>query len=173
MMRRKTLVIALAVLFVLSGGYVFAQKWSAETMKKIEELKSMAGAKKEMAKSMPGVTEIKAEELKSWLDQGKKFVLLDDRTKSDYEKEHIPGALRLAPDDLEPDAKAAEKLGLKKDDIIVNYCNGIRCWRSPGTIVFLSELGYKNLYWYREGIPDWIKKGYDTVEGKEVGTWKK
>jgi len=121
MMMRKTLVIALAVLFVLSGGYVFAQKWSAESMKKIEALKSMAGAKQEMAESMPGVTKIKAEELKSWLDQGKKFVLLDTRTKSDYEKEHIPGALRLAPDDLEPDAKAAEKLGLKKDDIIVNY----------------------------------------------------
>jgi len=33
-------------------------------------------------------------------------------------------------------------------------------------MVLLQELGYKNLYWYREGLPDWIKKGYATVEGK-------
>lgn len=40
-------------------------------------------------------------------------------------------------------------------------------------MVLLQDIGYKNLYWYREGIPDWIKKGYDTVEGKEPGVWKK
>ncbi len=40
-------------------------------------------------------------------------------------------------------------------------------------MVLLQQLGYKNLYWYREGIPDWVKKGYATTEGKEPGAWKK
>jgi len=30
----------------------------------------------------------------------------------------------------------------------------------------LQDAGYKNLYWYRDGIPDWIKKGFPTAEGK-------
>ena len=33
-------------------------------------------------------------------------------------------------------------------------------------MVLLQELGYKNLHWYREGLPDWIKKGHPTVEVK-------
>lgn len=40
-------------------------------------------------------------------------------------------------------------------------------------MVLFQDLGYKNIFWHREGIPDWVKKGYDTVEGKEAGTWKK
>lgn len=120
-MIRKGLVITLVALFVMTG-VVFAQhKWSDATMKKIEELKIMSRDKKEMAESMPGIKKITADEVKKMLDEGKKIVLMDNRTASDYDKEHIPGAIRLAPDDLLPDPKAAEKLGLKKDDIIVNY----------------------------------------------------
>jgi rhodanese-related sulfurtransferase len=174
-MVRKVLVIVLALVFVLTGGYVLAQyKYSDATMKMIDELKILSRDKKDMPLTMAGVKMIKGEEIKKMLDEGTKFVLLDNRVPADYEKEHIPGALRLSPDDLlEKGPKAAEAIGLKKDDVIVNYCNGIKCWRSPGAIVILQELGYKNLSWYREGIPDWIKKGFDTVEGKEPGTWKK
>jgi rhodanese-related sulfurtransferase len=32
--------------------------------------------------------------------------------------------------------------------------------------MLLKHLGFKNLYWYRDGIPDWIKRDYPTVEGK-------
>jgi len=37
----------------------------------------------------------------------------------------------------------------------------------------LFDAGYKNIYWYRDGIPEWIKKGFDTADGKEPGSWKK
>jgi len=33
-------------------------------------------------------------------------------------------------------------------------------------MVLLQDAGYKNVFWYREGMPDWIKKGYPTAEGK-------
>jgi len=118
---RKSFVIVLALAFVLSGVYVFAAQYSAETMKKIEELKIMSRDKKDMADTMPGVKKITAEELKSWTDQKKKFVLLDNRVPADYEKERIAGAVRLSPDDLLENPKKAEQIGLKKDDIIVNY----------------------------------------------------
>lgn len=172
---RRTLVIALAVLFVLSGGYVFAQeKYSDGVLKKIHELKILSRDKKDMPETIiAGGKMITTDELKKWLDEGKKFVLLDNRIPADYEKEHIPGAVRVSPDDLMEKGPAHAAKFAKKDDIIVNYCNGIKCWRSPGAAVLMNDIGYKNLYWYRLGIPDWIKKGYNTTEGKEPGTWKK
>ncbi len=116
---RKGFVVALAVLFVMAGGQAFAQQYSADALKKIEELKVLSRDKKDMAESMPGIKKITGDELKAWLDQGKKIVLMDNRLASDYDKEHIPGAVRLAPDDLQPDPKLAAKFS--KDDIIVNY----------------------------------------------------
>jgi 3-mercaptopyruvate sulfurtransferase SseA len=118
-MIKKGLAVSLAVLFVMTGWQVFAQQYSADALKKIEELKVMSRDKKDMAESMPGIKKITADEMKAWLDQGKKFVLMDNRLASDYDKEHIPGAVRLAPDDLQPDPKLAAKFS--KDDIIVNY----------------------------------------------------
>jgi hypothetical protein len=117
------LVMAVALLFLVSGSQVLAQhKYSDKTMKMIDELKILSRDKRDMSETMAGVKLIKGEELKKWLDEGKKFVLLDNRIPADYEKEHISGALRLSPDDLiEKGPKAAEAIGLKKDDIIVTY----------------------------------------------------
>ncbi len=171
-MRKNLLLALIALPFVAGPGLASAQQqYSAATAAKIEELKIMARDKRDMVESMPGIKKITGDELKSWLDEGRKFVLLDNRLPGDYGKEHIPGALRLAPDDLQPNPKLAEKFG--KDDVIVNYCNGIKCWRSSGTMVLMQDMGYKNLYWYRDGVPEWVKKGYATAEGKEPGAWKK
>lgn len=119
-MAKKVIILAVTLVFLLTGVYVFAGDWSADAMKKIEELKIMSRDKKDMAESMPGVKKITADELKSWIDQKKKFVLLDNRVPADYEKERIAGAVRLSPDDLlEKGLKAADFL--KKDDIIAFY----------------------------------------------------
>ena len=115
----KGFVVALVVLLAGVATPVLAQQYSGEVLKKIEELKILARDKKDMAESMPGIKKITGDELKAWLDQGKKFVLLDNRVPGDYEKEHLPGAVRLAPDDLQPNPKLAAKFS--KDDVIVNY----------------------------------------------------
>lgn len=166
-MLRITIVAAgVIALLVAFGGVVLAQAgWTDAIVKKIDELKILSRDKKDMPESMPGIKKITGEELKAWKDQSKKFVLLDNRLAADYDKERIAGAVRLAPDDLMPNPKLADQFG--KDDVIVNYCNGVKCWRSSGAIVLLQHLGFKNLYWYRDGIPDWVKKDYPTVEGKK------
>lgn len=121
-MIKKSLVVTLAVLFVMVGGQAFAQQYSADALKKIEELKVLSRDKKDMAESMPGIKKITGEELKAWLDQGKKIVLLDNRVPGDYDKEHIPGALRLSPDDLLDKGPAlAGKFVAGKEIIVVNY----------------------------------------------------
>jgi len=164
---KKYLVWALVVAVAATGTVVFAGDFSEPAMKQIEELKLLSRDKKDIPESFAGVKKITGDELKSWIDQKKAFVLLDNRVPADFEKERIVGAKRLSPDDmLEKGLKAAEALGLKKTDTIVNYCNGVKCWRSSGAMVLLQDSGYKNLYWYRDGMPDWIKKGYPTAEGK-------
>ncbi|MBF0328391.1 MAG: hypothetical protein HQL10_04480 [Nitrospirae bacterium] len=121
-MSKRLIAFVVVVFFIASGSIVLAQQYSANAMKKIEELKIMSRDKKDMPESMPGVKKITAEELKKWLETNKKFVFLDNRVPADFEKERIAKAVRLSPDDLlEKGPKAAEQLGLKKDDTIVFY----------------------------------------------------
>ncbi|MFZ3089588.1 MAG: rhodanese-like domain-containing protein [Nitrospirota bacterium] len=170
---RKGFVMALAALFVMAG-VAFAEQFSAKAMKTSDEMKNLAGQKVEMPAAMAGAKNITTDELKKWLDEGKAVVILDNRPAKEYEAEHIPGAKRVGVDELLKNGpKEAEAAGVKKDDIIVNYCNGIKCWRSPASSTLLLDAGYKNIYWYRDGIPEWIRKGYDTAAGKEAGSWKK
>lgn len=121
-MMKKIVVFAFAVIFLAVGMQAYAGDFSAGAMKQIEELKLLSRDKKDIPESFAGVKKITAAELKSWIDQKKKFVLLDNRVPADYEKERIAGAIRLSPDDLlEKGIKAAEQLGLKKDDTIAFY----------------------------------------------------
>lgn len=122
MIVRKGVVAVLAAL-VAVGGYAFAKelKYSDAALKKMNEFKILSRDKKDMPETMPGVKMITGDELKKWLDEGKKFVLLDNRVPADYEKEHIPGALRLSPDDLMEKGPAYAANFAKKTDIIVNY----------------------------------------------------
>lgn len=120
-MIKKGLILSLAITFVVVGVQ-FAYSFSADAMKKVDEIKNLAGAKVEMPMDLAGVKNITPEELKKWMDEGKTFVILDNRNSKEYEAEHIPGAKRVGVDELIANGiKEAEAAGVKKDDIIVNY----------------------------------------------------
>lgn len=155
-----------AVLVLAGPAFAVDAKYSSKAAKQVDEFKLLKRDKKEMPATLAGVNNISAVELKAMIDQKKKLVVLDNRPADEFEKEHVPGAVRLNSDDLLENAGLAEKAGLKKDDVIVNYCNGEKCWRSPAVSVMLQDLGYKNINWLRGGLPEWIKKGYPTAEGK-------
>ncbi len=155
-----------AVLVLAGPSFAVDKKYSAGAAKQVDEFKILKRDKKEMPSSLKGVKNITADELKAMVDQKKKIVILDNRPADEFEKEHVPGSVRLNSDDLLENSMLAEAAGLKKDDVIINYCNGEKCWRSPAVAVMLQDLGYKNLNWLRGGLPDWIKKGYPTAEGK-------
>ncbi|MFZ3065203.1 MAG: rhodanese-like domain-containing protein [Nitrospirota bacterium] len=170
---KKGFVMALAVLFVMAGT-ALAEQFSDKALKTADEMKNLAGQKVEMPAAMAGVKNITTDELKKMMDEGKAVVILDNRPAKEYEAEHIPTAKRVGVDELLKNGiKEAESAGVNKDDVIVNYCNGVKCWRSPASSTLLLDAGYKNIYWLRDGIPEWIRKGYDTAAGKEAGSWKK
>jgi len=119
---KKSLAVALVVVLAAAGSLVYAGDFSEGALKQIEELKLLSRDKKDIPETFAGVKKITGDELKSWIDQKKAFVLLDNRVPADYEKERIAGAKRLSPDDLiEKGLKAAEAAGLKKTDTIAFY----------------------------------------------------
>jgi rhodanese-related sulfurtransferase len=46
------------------------------------------------------------------------------------------------------------KLADKNAKIVV-FCNSGTCWKSYKAAKVLADNGYKNVFWYRDGVPDW------------------
>jgi PQQ-dependent catabolism-associated CXXCW motif protein len=53
-----------------------------------------------------------------------------------------------------------------KNAPLVVYCLSSECWLSYNATLTASELGYKNLYWYRGGISAWNQAKLPVVRTK-------
>ena len=92
---------------------------------------------------------ITAEQGKTMMDSGNPFILLDVRSKEEYDTGHIHGAILLPDDEIRE--RAAEVLHDTESTIIV-YCRSGR--RSAGAAQNLFNMGYKNIY-DMGGIINW------------------
>ena len=92
---------------------------------------------------------ITAEEARKLMDSEKDRIILDVRSREEYDQGHIPGAI-LIPD-TEIEAKAADLLP-DKDQLILVYCRSGR--RSKLAAQSLADLGYTNSREFG-GILDW------------------
>lgn len=109
-----------------------------------------------------GVKIVEAKEVVELQKQG--AVLVDTRKANEYSDATIKGAISV-PYDPEKSAKdanfdpAQDKFDLAKladkNAQIVAFCNSGTCWKSYKAAVVLAKNGYKNVYWYRNGFPDW------------------
>ncbi|MBD3843789.1 MAG: rhodanese-like domain-containing protein [Campylobacterales bacterium] len=98
-------------------------------------------------------------------------IIVDSRKPIQYAKEHIKGAVLAYYDekggnknkkagwDASKDKFDTTKIPTDKSTILITYCNGIRCWKSYKAAVKLTNLGYTNVYWMRDGIPAWKSAG--------------
>jgi len=119
-MLKRVLVMLWCSLFALVGLVAVASaNYPDALVKECEKLKADAKDKKDMPASIPGVKEIKGDEVKKMLDEKKKIVIMDNRLKADFDKEHINGAVLLTVDDLIKDPKLADKYN--KNDTLINY----------------------------------------------------
>lgn len=97
-------------------------------------------------------------ELSAAIDAG--TVTVVDALGGEYHaKQHLPGALPLAPPEV--DAKAARLLP-DKNAAIVTYCSNPACPNSGQVADRLSALGYTDVRKYAEGIEDWVGAGLRT-----------
>ena len=92
---------------------------------------------------------ITAKEAKQIMDTEEGYIILDVRTREEYDQGHIPGAI-LIPD-TEIKARAEAEL-TDKGQLILVYCRSGR--RSKLAAEDLVELGYTNIREFG-GIIDW------------------
>jgi rhodanese-related sulfurtransferase len=86
-----------------------------------------------------------------------KFVLVDARSREDYDKSHIPGAISIPAEDIENFAK-----DLDKNEEIITYCGGFQCPASTMAAKELMGLGFKKVLDFKGGMQEWAEKGCPT-----------
>ena len=92
---------------------------------------------------------ITAEEAKKLMDSEEGCIILDVRSREEYDQGHIPGAILIPNTEIE--AKAADLLP-DKGQLILVYCRSGR--RSKLAAQSLADLGYTNIREFG-GILDW------------------
>lgn len=87
-------------------------------------------------------------------------VLLDAQAPGWYEREHLPGALKLPWPDLE--GGVAQILPDRSAQVVV-YCWSETCGASTAAASALRRLGYQNVRRYSGGKKDWMRAGLPIV----------
>jgi rhodanese-related sulfurtransferase len=110
----------------------------------------------------PGVKLVEAKDIQAL--QAKGAMMVDARKASEFAESTIKGAINV-PYDPEKSAKdpnfdaSLDRFDLSKftdkNKDIVTFCNGPTCWKGYKAAVVLSKAGFKNIHWYRVGLPDW------------------
>ena len=117
--------------------------------------------------SLENATVVSALQLKDLQANG--ILIIDSRIAAEYDESHIAKAVSVPY--AEKSAKAfnfnpvvdrfnLSKLPADKNTGIVFYCNAGACWKGYKAAAVAINAGYKKVYWFRGGLPEWIEKGY-------------
>jgi rhodanese-related sulfurtransferase len=96
-----------------------------------------------------GYISISAEQAKELMDKSENYIILDVRTKEEFDEIHIPNAMLI------PDTEIADRVEdelTDKDQLIFVYCRSGN--RSKKASAILTEMGYTNIKEFG-GIKDW------------------
>ena len=120
-------------------------------------------------RQLPGATVVTAERVIELMSGG--ATLYDTRTAEEYSQRHIQGA-RLVPYieksrkevgfDATQDQFDLGKLAQDKSAPVIFACNGAECWKSYKASQAALAAGYKQVYWFRGGFPEWNLAGLPT-----------
>ena len=96
------------------------------------------------------IKNVTAEEAHKLLSENSEFVILDVRTREEYEDGHIPGA-KLIPVQILP--MKLDELSKYKDKPVLVYCAS--GGRSPRAVDTLANNSFNNIYHLSRGICSW------------------
>ena len=94
-------------------------------------------------------------DVKTNLDRGERFMLIDVREESEFTKDHLPGAVHMGKGVIERDIE------LRVPDLntpMVLYCGG--GFRSALAADNLQRMGYTNVISMDGGIREWRENNY-------------
>ena len=101
------------------------------------------------------IRETTVDAVKSKLDKGEKFLLLDVREDNEYAKDHLPGAIHLGKGIIERDI---EERVPDLNTAMILYCGG--GFRSALAADNLQKMGYTQVLSMDGGIRGWREKGF-------------
>ncbi|MFA6901592.1 MAG: phosphate ABC transporter substrate-binding protein PstS [Gallionellaceae bacterium] len=99
------------------------------------------------------------------------IMIVDSRVAPEFKEDHIPKAVNIPY--VEKSEKSANfdpgmdqfdlsKLPANKNAGIIFYCNAGACWKGYKAAVVAVKAGYRKVYWFRGGIPEWKSRSYPT-----------
>jgi rhodanese-related sulfurtransferase len=106
------------------------------------------------------VRETNVDEVKAMLDGGEKFLLVDVREESEWQKDHLPGAIHLGKGVIERDI---EQRVPDLNASLILYCGG--GFRSALAADNLQKMGYTNVVSMDGGVREWREKGFPMTRG--------
>lgn len=95
-------------------------------------------------------------EMKTMMDSGEKIMLLNPLSDILFNEGNIPGSVNIPLGEI----TGSGKLPRDKEALIVTYCLGPKSLVSKEAAGLLTENGYLNIRWFREGTAGWILAGY-------------
>lgn len=119
--------------------------------------------------SLAGVKLVNAEQTQQALGRG--AVAFDVRVAAECTEKTIKGATchtyrekssKVADFDKSQDQFDLGKLPADKNAAVIFFCNSGDCWRSYKAAVVARDAGFKNIHWFRGGMPEWTGKGLPT-----------
>ncbi|HEX9974598.1 MAG TPA: rhodanese-like domain-containing protein [bacterium] len=99
------------------------------------------------------------------LKAGDMALLLDARSKAEFEKSHIPGAQNVPYQNLS--AHQAKLDSLPDDRWLICYCDGPPCHQAESLAYELIKAGHELVAVYFDGLKGWNESG-QKIEGKEA-----
>lgn len=138
-MKTRALSILVAVMLLLCG----CAPQTAGTSERVDNTR--AAAEEEPL----GYTQITQDEAKERMQREDGHVIVDVRTREEYDAGHIPGAILIPNESIGCDSPEALP---DYDQILLIYCRSGR--RSKEAAQKLAEMGYRNVYEFG-GIIDW------------------
>lgn len=100
--------------------------------------------------------DVTVEEAKSLVESNVSLIIVDVRTREEYDSGHIEGAILIPVSELE--SRINE---LSKEEELLIYCRTGN--RSSNSVNILKANGYTKIFHMNDGIIVWIQAGYPTV----------
>lgn len=138
------------------------------------DFKSVASMLNTTPTALPGAKVINAAETRDLIAKG--VPVFDVRVEEEYKNAHVPGAISIPYKessakevgfDPADDQFALNKLPKDKNAPLVMYCDGTICWKSYKSATMAIKAGWRNVYWFRGGFPEWKESGMPIIAKKE------
>ena len=104
------------------------------------------------------IKEMTVDQVKEKIDRGERFYLVDVREDSEWNKDHLPGAIHLGKGVIERDIE--NRIPDPTSEIVL-YCGG--GFRSALAADNLQRMGYKNVISMDGGYGGWKKANYPLI----------